>query len=119
MIDYSLFENLLKERLNKLYNSIEGKNSDIKHIQDTHLKDEGDIVGASMRGHLEMGMIDMYRKEMSEIQAALEKIKNGTFGICEMCDDDIDVARLKAKPHAKYCINCRELYEQSKKRSQA
>lgn len=119
MIDYVFFENLLRDRLLKLCQSIEGKNSDIKHMQDTHLKDEGDIVGASMRGHLEMGMIDMYREEIAEIQVALAKIKDGSFGVCEMCDDNIDIARLKAKPHARYCINCRELYEKSKKRSEA
>ncbi|CUU39005.1 TraR/DksA C4-type zinc finger protein [Helicobacter typhlonius] len=108
MIDYTFFEKLLSERLNKLCESIEHKN--------THHKDNGDIVGAGLQGNLEMGMIDLYQQEINDIRNSLQKIKDGVFGICEMCDDDIDVERLKAKPHAKYCINCRELFEKTQKK---
>lgn len=116
MIDYTFFEKLLSERLNKLCESIEHKNTHIAQIQNTHHKDNGDIVGASLQGNLEMGMIDLYQQEINDIRNSLQKIKDGVFGICEMCDDDIDVERLKAKPHAKYCINCRELFEKTQKK---
>lgn len=115
MIDYVFFEKLLKERLNTLKERIEHKNSSIKHIQDTHHKDSGDIVGASLQGSVEMGLIDLHNDEVKDIKNALKKLKDGIFGICEMCDDEIDVARLKSKPHAKYCINCRELFEKAQK----
>ncbi|MEL1170649.1 TraR/DksA C4-type zinc finger protein, partial [Campylobacter jejuni] len=38
-----------------------------------------------------------------------------TYGICESCDDEIDSQRLKVKPHARYCIACRQIAEQGKK----
>ena len=115
MIDYQFFETLLNERFNKLSESINHKNTRIKNIQDTHHKDEGDIVGAGLQGNLEMGMIDLYHNEMRDIRNSLQKIKDGIFGICEMCDDERCGAS-KVKPHAKYCINCRELYEKSQKK---
>ena len=96
MIDYTFFEKLLSERLNKLCESIEHKNTHIAQIQNTHHKDNGDIVGAGLQGNLEMGMIDLYQQEINDIRNSLQKIKDGVFGICEMCDDDIDVERLKA-----------------------
>lgn len=116
MIDYTFFETLLKQRLHKLCESIEHKNTHITHIQNTHHKDEGDIVGAGLQGTLEMGMINLYQNEIRDIRKSLQKIKDGIFGICEMCDDEIDVERLKVKPHAKYCINCRELFEKTQKK---
>ncbi|WP_207935231.1 TraR/DksA C4-type zinc finger protein, partial [Helicobacter cinaedi] len=58
----------------------------------------------------------LYHNEMRDIRNSLQKLKDGIFGICEMCDDEIDVERFKVKPHAKYCINCRELYEKSQKK---
>jgi RNA polymerase-binding transcription factor DksA len=49
-----------------------------------------------------------------EIEVALAKIANNEYGICEMCEDDIGFQRLKVKPHALYCIDCREIAEKSK-----
>ncbi len=68
------------------------------------------------RRSLKYEVIDLYKDEIKDIRNALQKIKDGTFGVCEMCDDEIDVERLKVKPHAKYCINCRELFEQTQKK---
>jgi len=52
-------------------------------------------------------------EELEEINIALAKIKNNTYGICEMCDDDIELQRLKIKPHARFCVECRPIYEKS------
>lgn len=51
--------------------------------------------------------------ELKEIEIVLEKIKNKTYGICEMCDEEIGVKRLKAKPHARFCVDCRPIYEEN------
>jgi len=51
--------------------------------------------------------------ELKEIEIVLTKIKNKTYGICEMCDEEIGVKRLKAKPHARFCVDCRPVYEES------
>jgi len=40
------------------------------------------------------------------IQAALERIEDGTYGICERCGEDIGEARLRAIPEATRCLNC-------------
>ncbi|MCD6233053.1 TraR/DksA family transcriptional regulator [bacterium] len=44
--------------------------------------------------------------ELQKINLALEKIKKGTFGICEKCKKPISEARLKAYPQARYCQKC-------------
>lgn len=49
--------------------------------------------------------------ELDEIERALDKIKQGIYGICEMCGDEIHSERLEAKPFARFCIKCREIFE--------
>lgn len=56
-------------------------------------------------------------EELKEIEIALNKIENGTYNVCEMCDSEIGLPRLKIKPHARFCIECRPIYEQNMKKS--
>jgi len=46
------------------------------------------------------------RLELSHIARALEQIKNGTYGTCVTCEEQIPLARLKAYPFADRCIRC-------------
>ena len=52
------------------------------------------------------------RIEISQIARALERIKNGSFGICVNCAKEIPIARLKAHPFANLCIRCATVAEQ-------
>ncbi len=49
------------------------------------------------------------RQELSTIEHALEKIKNGTYGTCDSCGKPIDPARLEALPQANQCMDCKAL----------
>ncbi len=42
------------------------------------------------------------------INSALEKIKNNTYGICEKCKKEIPIERLKVSPESKFCLKCNE-----------
>jgi RNA polymerase-binding protein DksA len=45
-------------------------------------------------------------KQLKEVQEALERMNNGTYGKCENCNAEIPVERLMAYPAAKTCIKC-------------
>lgn len=51
------------------------------------------------------------RREAEDIQAALERIEQGTFGSCEACGEPIGQARLDALPTARRCVPCQERME--------
>lgn len=55
---------------------------------------------------------DRERKLIKKIHAALLRLENGTFGICEECGDEIGVPRLKARPVTRLCINCKSKQEE-------
>ena len=44
------------------------------------------------------------RNELEEVERALGKLDDGTYGLCETCGEPIAPARLEAKPAARYCI---------------
>jgi DnaK suppressor protein len=46
------------------------------------------------------------RETLNEVERALGKLENGSYGKCEDCGQPIDPLRLEAKPAAPYCINC-------------
>lgn len=48
---------------------------------------------------------------IKKIKAALAKIEDGSFGICEACGEDIALSRLKARPVTSYCIRCKTQME--------
>jgi DnaK suppressor protein len=49
-------------------------------------------------------LTDAERKELSDIEIALKKIENGTYGICEVSGEEIEEKRLRAVPYAKTCM---------------
>lgn len=51
-------------------------------------------------------LIQSGEESVRNIDTALEKIEDGTFGVCELCGKKINKERLKAVPHAKLCIDC-------------
>ncbi len=50
-------------------------------------------------------------EELRDVEAALERIKNGIYGTCVDCNDSIAPERLDAYPTAKRCINCQSRHE--------
>src|SRR5690349_2885966 len=45
---------------------------------------------------------------LRQIETALDRLRNGTFGICGRCEEEIAPKRLKAIPWATYCVSCQE-----------
>jgi DnaK suppressor protein len=54
---------------------------------------------------------DRESKLIRKIQRSLENLENGFFGICEMCEKEIAVERLKARPVTTHCIKCKTKME--------
>lgn len=48
---------------------------------------------------------------MGKIELALQKIDDNTYGLCEECDEQISLKRLRARPEAQLCIQCKEAQE--------
>jgi DnaK suppressor protein len=105
------FENRLLERRAQIEKNLEGTTLEMKEMRDLELNDEGDYAAASAESIVDSAILVQQRKELAEIDLALDKIKKGTYGICEMCEEPIGRARLEVKNFARFCIICREINE--------
>jgi RNA polymerase-binding protein DksA len=69
---------------------------------DNHL---GDTAGAMFDRELDEGLEEGAKDTLAEIDAALQRIEDGTYGICENCGKPIGAERLAALPWARLCID--------------
>ena len=70
----------------------------------------GDIYDqASSERDRELGLLlgDREREKIHSIDEALLRIEDGEYGICEECDEDIPLGRLKAMPFTRHCVKCK------------
>jgi DnaK suppressor protein len=75
---------------------------------DTNADDEHDPEGATIA--FERSQVDAVlrqtRRRLEEIGAALRRLDEGTYGVCEVCGSPIAEERLEARPAARTCIRC-------------
>ena len=75
--------------------------------------DDGDSAQAIYRAQLSTRFQGRDLKLLHKIEYALLKIKQGTFGICEECEEPISIKRLEARPVTTLCVKCKEAQERS------
>ena len=113
------FKKLIQKRKDEI-------NDDIKHISDDTLKKSqkdasGDISGYTYHmadvatdnydREFSLGLASNERKALYELDDALKRIEDETFGLCDDCKGAISKIRLKAVPSARLCIKCQEKRE--------
>jgi len=113
--ELNYFKEILESRKEQIVKNITGVNDELDQLNALELNDEGDHASANNDSMIESAIVKQQEKELGEINTALKKISTGEYGVCEMCEDPIGFQRLKVKPHAIYCIACREIVEKSKK----
>ena len=78
--------------------------------------DNYDIASSERDRELMYMLGDRERKKVREIDNALLKIKEGTYGVCDECGEPITKKRLKIIPYSNLCINCQSRAEEEEKK---
>jgi DnaK suppressor protein len=112
--ELNYFREILQSRKEQIDKNISGVNDELDQLNSLELNDEGDHAAVNNNSMVESAIVQRQEQELREINITLAKIASGEYGICEMCEDKIGFQRLKVKPHAIYCIDCREIIEKSK-----
>ncbi|MBO9520675.1 MAG: TraR/DksA C4-type zinc finger protein [Nocardioidaceae bacterium] len=76
--------------------------------RDTNADDEHDPEGATIAfERSQLGaVVEQVRRHLVEVEAALDRLAHGSYGICETCGAEIGEGRLEARPVARTCIRC-------------
>lgn len=84
------------------------------------LKDEGrdtyDLASDERDREINFILNDREREKLLAIDEALERIKDKSYGICESCEGEIQLGRLKVLPFTRLCVKCQEENEKESKR---
>ncbi|PID72463.1 MAG: RNA polymerase-binding protein DksA [Desulfobulbus propionicus] len=108
----------LKEQLEGIKKEI---SSDVEQAltkmthQDGNIPDPTDRATVESDRSFELRIRGRERKLMDKVDEALNRIDEGTYGICEGCGKEIGIQRLKARPVATFCIQCKTRQEQQEK----
>lgn len=86
-------------------------NLDDLRAPDEHLADPIDRVTYITERNFSHHLCNRNNRVIKEIEQALQDIENGDYGICDRCNDDIPIKRLKVRPMAGYCISCKSQLE--------
>ena len=78
--------------------------------------DPGDRAASETNDVRDLRIRDRERKMISKLKEALDRIEAGVYGICEECEENIDLERLKARPVTTLCIECKQRQEEMEKR---
>jgi len=73
--------------------------------------DIADMAFSRSRAEVEHDLIELSMRELADIEAARQRVANGTYGECIECGEPIAPARLEVKPTARRCAECQTRHE--------
>lgn len=122
------------ERLRRLGEMLRTKRAELVAVLERQLGDrvEQDALGSQdgqieigdrsvtiLGQDIELGVLEMRRRELRQIDEALVRLTAGTYGVCEECGAAIDEERLAILPFALQCVDCKRVKEAEEKRVEA
>jgi len=112
------FKNMLNQQLDDLLTRAERTVAQLVRNGDLSA-DILDQASSDIDRNYTLRICDRESRLIRKIKTALAKIEEGTFGICESCEEEIGLERLKARPVTAYCIRCKTQMEAFEKVSGA
>ena len=88
----------------------EGRESALDEGMDTY-----DLASEERSREINLILSDRDREKLLAIEEALERIRSGTYGICDMCEEEIATERLEALPFTRLCVTCQSDLEKEAK----
>lgn len=112
--DVAFFKKALLEQKVKILNNLNMTADSMDSFSKNSPKDEGDHASMALDQSFSNVILTKQAKNLIEIDDALERVADDSYGVCDSCGEAINIERLKIKTFAKYCISCREDMEKSR-----
>lgn len=97
---------VLLTRRDALRKALAGDLSMLKELREQSSGDVVDFALDSAQDEISSQLAEVESRELSNIDKALEKMRDGSYGKCEACSSNIPLMRLQALPYAVLCIDC-------------
>jgi DnaK suppressor protein len=112
-----------RDALLRLHKSLMSRRSELRKRLGMELEDLGHMKQSSASGdsadaafdssgeELASQLAELESRELHQIERAIKRLRQGTYGLCEICSTKIPVARLNALPYSTLCIKCQREME--------
>jgi DnaK suppressor protein len=100
----------LVARRNELLHRLGGELKDLRH-RSLKSGDSAEMAFGSGSEEISTQLAQLESSELTKIERALERLKQGSYGLCEVCQKRIPVSRLNALPFSSTCIQCQRQME--------
>jgi DnaK suppressor protein len=101
----------LLARRSALRSALAGELADLRGNRTAQSGDSADVAFDAGSEEIASQLAEIEARELSQIDRALQRLKQGTYGLCEICQTKIPVARLNALPYSTTCIKCQREME--------
>jgi len=108
------FRFMLTQEINKLLSEAEKTVSEMTNDKETY-PDPSDRASLESDRNFELRIRDRERKLIQKMREAIQRIDDGTYGICQACGGEISEKRLMARPVTTLCIDCKMKQEKMEK----
>jgi len=108
------FKGLLRAKISELLGDQQKIMAEMT-MTDERLADITDLASLQTERNFELRIRDRERRLITKMQEAIRNIDDGTYGICENCDEEISEKRLIARPVTTLCIQCKTEQEKIEK----
>lgn len=78
-----------------------------REIGQDGVPDIGDMSASTYNRDVLLNLSENQRQKIRDIDAALERLAQGEYGICARCGEEIDPRRMEVRPFSRYCIECK------------
>ena len=104
---------ILVRRRDALRSALAGDLSLLKELRSGEPGDVMDAALDSAQDEISSQLAEVESRELASIEHALERMRDGDYGLCEVCEGKIPMARLNALPYATICITCQREIERT------
>jgi len=107
-----VFKKRLLGKEEELMRLVTKSNHDGREADEDSTQDIADKAANSYTKEFLFHQSDEHRRLLQLVTEALERVKNGTYGLCVACHEEVQQKRLEAVPWARHCIECQEKQDQ-------
>jgi DnaK suppressor protein len=109
------FKEFLEEKKRAVIDRARKTLSEDMTLDPNDLPDEMDLASVESLQSFEFRLRGREKSLLTKLDLALRKIAEGTFGVCESCEEPIGIKRLEARPETSLCIRCKEDQEREER----
>lgn len=108
------FKKILLKKREQIVGEVKQIVESSKEMGQDGTQDIGDEAANIYNKQVLLSLNENERQRLKEVDESLDRIENGTYGICEDCGGPISIKRLEVRPVAKYCVPCLTNLEKGK-----